>query len=91
MEIEKILTPSGIKALKYFTDKTEYHFATITKVTDNSDKCYISMRKALFTLAEAGILNKCPTSKMILFMRNPNSNFLTLFRTLTETIERNND
>ena len=89
MEIEKILTPSGIVALKYFVDKNEYHFATIQKVTDNTNKSYPSIRIALRNLAKAAVLRECPTGKMILYLRNPNSNFLTAFKAMIEMVENN--
>jgi len=85
MDIAKILTPSGIEVLKHFMDKSEYYFTSITKVTNKTKKSYPSIRIALNNLTEAGILNECPTGKMILYMRNPDSNFLTVFRTLVET------
>jgi len=84
MDIAKILTPSGIEVLKYFMDKTEYHFESITMVVKNTNKCFISISTALNILVAAGILNKTLTGKMILYMRNPNSSFLTTFRELTE-------
>jgi len=87
MDIVKILTPSGIEVLKYFMDKTEYHFVSITMVTNATNKCYPSIQIALNNLTEAGILNRQPTGKMILYMRNPHSSFLTTFRELTEMIK----
>jgi len=87
MDIAKILTPSGIEVLKYFMDKTEYHFASITMVVKNTNKCFISISTALNILVEAGILNRTPTGKMILYMRNPNSTFLATFRDLIKTLK----
>ena len=87
MDIAKVLTPSGIEVLKYFMDKTEYHFTSIQQITNKSNKSYPSIRIALDILTEAGILNKCPTGKMILYMRNPNSSFLITFRELIEMIK----
>jgi len=88
MEIGKVLTPTGIRILKYFMDKTLYHFATIQKVADGTNSCYISVRSSLHVLAQAGILNECPTGKMILYMRNPTSDFIADFRILVELVEK---
>lgn len=87
MDITKILTPSGIEVLKYFMNKTEYHFTSIQGITNKSNKSYPAIKLALDILTEANILNKCPTGKMILYMRNPHSSFLTTFRELSETIK----
>ncbi|MFV9676701.1 MAG: hypothetical protein ACNYVW_03520 [Methanosarcinales archaeon] len=90
MEIAKVLTPPGIQILKYFIDKTEYHFASIKMVADNTNYCYITVRKSLVVLAQAGVLNACPTGKMILYMRNPNSeyDFIAAFQALAAMIEK---
>jgi hypothetical protein len=67
--------------------KSDYHFASISEITRNVHGCNISIGTALKALTEAKILNARHTGKMILYMRNQNSNFITAFEATTKMIE----
>ena len=91
MEIEHVLTPSGVKCLKYFMTKSEYQFASISEIVRNTGNCYISIRTALAVLAEAKILNVQHTGKMVLYMRNPETKALNAFEAFVNMVEERDD
>lgn len=87
MDIAKILTPSGVKVLKHFANKSDRYFGNTTAIAKDCNICHVSAHKALHQLAKAGVLRKCPTGKITFYIRSPNSNFLTAFKAMAEMVD----
>lgn len=91
MKIEAILTPSGVKCLKYFMAKPDYHSASISEVKRNMEGCNLSIGGALKSLTEAKILNRERHGKMVLYIRNPNIKALNAFEAFINMVKEKDE
>lgn len=87
-KIERVLTKAGVPILRYFAQQDNKHYANINTITEAIPLSYNAARPMLYLFTAAGILRECRIRKEVVFMRNPNSNFLATFQELTEQIEK---